>query len=106
MHPPDLKGAQENACLADLAASSRQLSVVYRPLDELKPDPKNPRTHSARHVRQIAKSISTFGFTVPVLIDADLKVIAGHGRLLACQELGWATVPTIGVEQIVRRALK
>jgi hypothetical protein len=64
------------------------IAVVYRPIAELKLDPNNPRLHSPRQVRQIARSIQTFGFNVPVLIDARLKVIAGHGRLSACRELG------------------
>jgi hypothetical protein len=63
---------------------SRSLAIVYRSLVELKANPNNPRSHSAKQVRQIAKSIDTFGFNVPVLVDADLNVIAGHGRVLAC----------------------
>jgi DNA modification methylase len=46
-------------------------------------------------VRQIARSMETFGLVVPVLVDAELKVIAGHGRILACRLLGWTKVPTI-----------
>ena len=76
------------------------LSIVYRLLDELKPDPKNPRAHSRQQVRQIANGVETFGFNVPVLVDADLKVIAGHGRILACQQLGWTTVPTISLAHL------
>jgi ParB-like chromosome segregation protein Spo0J len=64
------------------------LAVVYRPVGALTLDTKNPRLHSRRQIRQIARSIESFGFNVPVLVDAELKVVAGHGRLLACQELG------------------
>jgi ParB-like chromosome segregation protein Spo0J len=46
-------------------------------------------------VRQLARSIAAFGFNVPILIDPTLRIIAGHGRLLAAQELGWREVPTI-----------
>ena len=74
--------------------------VIYRPLSELKLDPKNPRAHSPRQVRQIARSIESFGFNVPVLIDANGKVIAGHGRILACQLLGHTEVPTISLEHL------
>jgi len=49
----------------------------------LKPDPRNPRVQSDKQVRQIAQSIESFGFNVPLLIDDQQKVIAGHGRLLA-----------------------
>jgi len=81
-------------------ASQTALSIVYRPLDDLKPDPKNPRAHSRHQIRQIANSIKAFGFNVPVLVDADLKVIAGHGRVLACRQLGWTSVPTISLAHL------
>jgi DNA modification methylase len=74
--------------------------VSYRPLSELKLDPGNPRIHSQRQIRQIARSIETFGFVVPVLIDAELKVLAGHGRILACGLLGWTQVPTICLDHL------
>jgi DNA modification methylase len=78
------------------------LSVASRRIDALKPDPANPRRHSKQQIRQIANSIATFGFNVPVLIDAEGKVIAGHGRLLACRELGWSEVPTISLGHLTR----
>jgi DNA modification methylase len=66
----------------------------------LKPDPANPRVHSKKQIRQIARSIETFGFNVPVLVDGEDKVIAGHGRLMACRELGWHQVPTLRLEHL------
>jgi DNA modification methylase len=77
-----------------------RLEIVNRPIDALTLDPKNPRQHSRRQVRQIARSIKAFGFNVPVLVDASLKVIAGHGRLLACRELCWREVPTICLDHL------
>jgi ParB-like chromosome segregation protein Spo0J len=76
------------------------LEITYRLVDGLKPDPANPRRHSKKQVRQIANSIQTFGFNVPVLIDRDNNVIAGHGRLLACRELGWTEVPTLCLDHL------
>ena len=76
------------------------LTIVYRPIGDLKPDPANPRRHSKKQIRQIADSIETFGFNVPILIDAERKVIAGHGRLLACHELGWTEVPTLCLDHL------
>jgi DNA modification methylase len=76
------------------------LEISYRPIRELKLDPNNPRTHTPRQIRQIARSIGEFGMNVPVLVDASLKVIAGHGRVLACQWLGWSVVPTIALEHL------
>ena len=80
--------------------SNRPIQIAYRLIAELKLDAMNPRVHSPRQVRQIARSIETFGFNVPVLIDADGRVIAGHGRILACQLLGWTEVPTITLDHL------
>ena len=77
-----------------------RISVVFRSIEELRPDPANPREHSKKQIKQIAHSIEAFGFNVPVLVDAELKVVAGHGRLLACRELGWTEVPTISLDHL------
>jgi hypothetical protein len=82
---------------ADCAA---RMAVVVRPISELKVDPRNPRDHSKQQVRQIARSIASFGFNVPVLIDGAGNVIAGHGRLLACELLGRTDVPTIRLDHL------
>ena len=61
---------------------------------------KNARTHSKKQVRQIADSIETFGFTNPVLIDAENRILAGHGRVAAAALLGMVTVPCLRFEQM------
>src|SRR6267143_1931320 len=71
------------------------LTVVWRRIEVLRPHPANPHSHSPNQVRQLARSISAFGFNVPILVDPTLRIIAGHGRLLAAEELGWREVPTI-----------
>src|ERR1700731_180368 len=76
------------------------LAIVYRPIDALRPDPTNARRHSEKQIRQIAESIRIFGFNVPVLVDRDLNVIAGHGRLLACRELAITQVPTLCLDHL------
>jgi 16S rRNA G966 N2-methylase RsmD len=78
----------------------RVLSVEYRPLVSLRFDPQNPRLHDKKQIRQIARSIQTFGFNVPVLIDSQGQIIAGHGRVLAAQFLGMTEVPTIMLEHL------
>ena len=87
-----------NARIRDKAG--RRLKVVYRPISELKFDPRNPRAHIPRQSRQIARSIQAFGFVVPVLVDAHGRIIAGHGRVLAAQLLGWTEVPTICLDYL------
>jgi DNA modification methylase len=92
--------AKGNGRTAKRLCSSPRVSIIYRSIDELKPDPKNPRSHRPRQIRQIARSIIEFGFLVPILIDASGKVIAGHGRLLAARQLGWREVPTIQLHHL------
>ena len=76
------------------------MAIVFRAIDTLKPDPSNPRQHSKKQVRQITDSIRIFGFNVPILIDREGRVIAGHGRLLAASELGMTAVPTLCLEHL------
>src|SRR5580704_13255794 len=76
------------------------LAITYRCVDGLKLDPANPRRHSRTQIRQIANSIEAFGFNVPILIDRDGNVIAGHGRLLACRERGITEVPTLCLDHL------
>ena len=67
---------------------------------ELKPYSKNARTHSPKQIRQIAKSIKTFGFTNPVLIDKDNCILAGHGRVEAAKLAGLTEVPAIVISHL------
>src|SRR6266851_6982430 len=82
------------------AGEARPLTVVYRLINDLKPDPANPRRHSKKQIRQIANSLKTFGFNVPILIDGGDNVIAGHGRLLAARERGMTVVPTLCLDHL------
>lgn len=69
---------------------------------------KNARTHSESQIKQIAHSIETFGFVNPILVGDDAVIVAGHGRLLAAQQLGLETVPVIclgHLNETQRRAL-
>ena len=78
-------------------------SIVYQPLNHLKPNPHNARTHTKYQIRQISKSIQSFGFTNPLLVDPENQIIAGHGRVEAARLLGITEVPTIQLKQTVNR---
>lgn len=69
--------------------------VERRALAALVPYARNARTHSEEQVRQIAGSIEEWGFTVPVLVDSDGVIVAGHGRVLAAESLGLVEVPVV-----------
>jgi len=70
------------------------------PINDLVPYARNSRTHSDAQVAQIAASIKEFGFTNPVLIDADGGIIAGHGRVLAARVLKLDSVPCIRLSHL------
>lgn len=72
-----------------------KLKIVYKKTDDLIPYARNSRTHSEIQINQIASSIREFGFRVPVVIDAENGIIAGHGRVLAAMKLGIAEIPTV-----------
>lgn len=64
-------------------------------VEKLIPYARNAKKHDAAQVSKLAGSIREFGFNNPVLIDADNGIIAGHGRVMAAQQLGLADVPCI-----------
>jgi DNA modification methylase len=81
--------------------------VERRTVDSLVPYARNARTHSPAQVAQIAASIREWGWTVPVLVDEQGGIIAGHGRVLAARQLGLDHVPVMvatGWSEAQRRA--
>ena len=86
--------------------TSRTLTIEYLPISSLQLDAENPRLHKRKQIQQLADSIKTFGFNVPVLADAHLRVIAGHGRVLACKLLGLAQIPVIRLEHLSENQLR
>ncbi len=69
--------------------------IEYLAIDAIIPYARNSRTHSDQQIAQIAASIREFGFTNPVLIDAQGGIIAGHGRVMGARQLGLAEVPCL-----------
>lgn len=62
-------------------------------IEQLKPDPHNPRKHNAANMRAIRKSLEKHGQVEPLVVHmATFQVIGGNGRLAAMRELGWKTV--------------
>lgn len=74
---------------------TEKLKIVYRPLKDLTPYAHNARTHDDRQVLQLVASIEEFGWTNPILIDDNGEIIAGHGRVLAAEQMGVTSIPTI-----------
>lgn len=87
-------------------SSSNSFSEVFKPVvswrgvDDLKPDPRNARTHTNKQIQQVAASIREFGFTVPILVDSNDVILAGHARVEAARRLGMDTVSAIQIEHL------
>jgi len=77
-----------------------KLDIEYLDINSLTPYEKNSRTHSETQIEQIIKSIDTFGWTNPILIDENKLILAGHGRLRAAHEMGLKKVPCIEIKKL------
>jgi DNA modification methylase len=82
------------------------LAVIYKNPGDLKPYDRNARTHSAAQVDLIARSMTEFGFTNPILLAKDGTIIAGHGRLEAAKKLRLDSVPCIVLENLTEAQRK
>lgn len=85
---------------------THNLAIEYRQIDVLRPSDKNARTHSKKQIRQIADSITRFGFTNAILITGDGRIVAGHGRVTAAAQLGMKTVPTVVLDNLTDAELR
>ena len=74
--------------------------IEFIPVARLTASKTNARTHSPKQVRQIAASIKRFGFTVPVLVNTQNEILAGHGRVEAAKQLGLAQVPVLRLNHL------
>lgn len=75
-----------------------KLEVEYISIDDIKTYENNAKLHPAEQIEQIKKSIQEFGFNDPIAIDENNVIIEGHGRYIACTELGIKEVPIIRLE--------
>lgn len=89
-----------------MSKSTHTLAIEYVPIGDLQPNPKNARQHSPAQLRQIARSIESFGFNAPILVDRTNTVIAGHGRLEALKLLKRADAPVIRLEHLTHEQVQ
>ena len=78
------------------------MKIIHKKISSLKPYERNAKTHPEDQVKKIAGSISEFGFLIPILIDDQNIIIAGHGRYEAAKMLKLETVPTIRATGLTR----
>lgn len=81
------------------------MEIINKSIEELKPYENNPR-YNDDAVEYVAKSIKEFGFKVPIIIDKNNEIVAGHTRYKASLELGLKEVPTIMVDDLNEEQIK
>lgn len=77
-----------------------ELSIEYVPIEIVKTYPNNAKLHTAEQIEQIKKSIEEFGMNDPIAVWKNNEIIEGHGRLIACTELGIDKVPVIRLDEL------
>lgn len=75
------------------------LKIIYKKTEDLIPYINNPRNNDGA-VDKVASSIKNFGFKVPIVVDADNEIVAGHTRLKAAKKLGMDEVPCIVADDL------
>lgn len=81
------------------------MNIIDVELDKLKPYENNPRFND-EGVEKVANSIKQFGFKVPIIIDSNNVIIAGHTRLKAAKQLGMDKVPCIIASDLTEEQIK
>lgn len=105
--PKTKRPTERSTAAAHMSQPAAPQQIVLRPPGSLPINPRNPRNHSRKQIRQIANSIRAAGFIGAVIIDEDGQVLAGVGRLEASKLLGLRLVPTltvIGLSEAQKRA--
>ena len=74
--------------------------IEMRAVGDLRGSRRNARRHSKKQVQQVAASIDTFGFLVPIVVDEDGNILAGHARLEAAKLLGMRVVSAVSAKHL------
>jgi DNA modification methylase len=88
-------------------SGEQSAQLVLRRVDDLRPNPRNARTHQKRKIRDLANEIKAVGFIGAIIIDETDMILAGHARHAAAKLLDLDTVPTItvrGLSEAKKRA--
>lgn len=83
----------------------KRIQVIYKPLSDLRPYQHNPRKND-KAVDAVAKSIETFGFKNPIILDGENEIVCGHTRLKAAFKLGLTEVPCIYADDLTDEQIK
>lgn len=88
-------------------AVDNELEVEWVSPNDLHAFPNNPRVHHSDQINQLAASYHEFGWTVPLIVDEDDMILAGHGRWEMARQNGIEQIPVIvkaGLSEEQKRA--
>ncbi len=81
------------------------MNIVELSIHDLVPYENNPR-NNIEAVEYVANSIEKFGFKVPIVVDTNNVIVAGHTRYMASKKLGLETVPCIVADDLTEEQIK
>lgn len=81
------------------------MQIINKKLSEITPYEKNPRRNDEA-VEYVAESIKEFGFKVPIVVDKDGVIVAGHTRYKAAKKLKLKEVPCIIADDLTEDQVK
>lgn len=84
----------------------KTIEIFLKKTSEIKAYEKNARTHPKKQIDLLKENIKAFGYTAPIVIDKDLNIIAGHGRLQALNELKVEEVPCVYIDYLNEKQVK
>ena len=80
--------------------------IVLRRVDKLIPYARNAKKHSEKQIDLLAANINEFGFNVPIVVDINDNIVAGHGRVLAAKKLSMTELPCVVVDDLSEVQIK
>ena len=81
------------------------MEIIYKSTKEIKPYENNPRNNNEA-VEKVAVSITDYGFRVPIIIDSNNVIVAGHTRYKAALKIGCESVPCIVIDDLTQEQIR
>jgi len=81
-------------------------NITYIDINKLSENPRNSKIHPDEQIAKLKKSITEFGFNIPILIDKKNMIIAGHARFLAAKALQIDSIPAIRIENLTEDQIR
>lgn len=95
-----MTAANTNAGAAPIASGAQSGEVQVNPIEtrklaDLKPYPRNARTHSPEQIDLLCRLLKKYGATQPAVVDENNMILVGHARTTAARKIGWTDFPVV-----------